>query len=215
MPHVLDNTIRSVTVAADYEALAAKVRHIPGWLTALEGFTLWHLAAYGPAVGHIVEIGSYAGLSTACLALGSSTAARERVIAVDRFSSTPDTHPRVPAEALLPGGLRRFMEANLEKAGIREHVEIHEGDSAHIGRSWNAGPVRLLFIDGDHSTSGITNDYDSWTPHLAPHGLLVFHDVGNSREPAVEAFYRSHVLGSGAWRELLGVASLRVVQRVG
>jgi predicted O-methyltransferase YrrM len=215
MPHVIDNTLRAMRYAADYEELAARVRHIPGWITGLEGFALWQLAAHGPGVGQIVEVGSYAGLSTACLALGTAHSAREGVVAVDRFVDTPDVHPQLPESARLAGGLRPYMEAGLEKAGIRQHVRILQGDSPEIGRRWSGGSVRLLFLDGDHSAQGIANDFAAWSPHLAPRGLLVFHDVGNPRAPDVEAFYRSTVLGSGKWRELLGVVSLRVVERVG
>jgi predicted O-methyltransferase YrrM len=214
MPHVLDNTLRAMKYAADYEELAARVRHIPGWLTGLEGYALWQLAAYGPGVGKIVEIGSYAGLSTTCLALGSAHSGREIVVAIDRFADTPDTHPNLPPDARQPGGLRRFMEANLETAGVRHQVTIQHGDSADLGNQWAAGPIRLLFIDGDHSAQGIARDFAAWAPHLAPRGLLVLHDVANPGEPAVEAFYKANILGSGQWRELMGVVSLRVVERV-
>jgi hypothetical protein len=34
-----------------------------------------------------------------------------------------------------------------------------------------------LFIDGGHAFDVAVADYRSWSPHVAPGGLVVFHDV--------------------------------------
>ena len=38
-------------------------------------------------------------------------------------------------------------------------------------------PIDLVFIDGDHSEAGCELDWDSWHPHVAPGGFVVFHDA--------------------------------------
>ena len=50
------------------------------------------------------------------------------------------------------------------------------GDSPTVGRHW-ATPLGLVFIDGGHGYDVALADYESWAPHVAPDGVLVFHDV--------------------------------------
>ena len=37
--------------------------------------------------------------------------------------------------------------------------------------------IDMLFIDGDHSYDGVKRDWDLFMPHVAPFGLVVFHDT--------------------------------------
>ncbi len=34
----------------------------------------------------------------------------------------------------------------------------------------------MMLIDADHSYDGVRNDFERWLPHVAPSGLIVFHD---------------------------------------
>src|SRR5262245_32629787 len=102
---------------ADYLHWQARFAGIEGFLTDLEGYALLLLAAQGPGLGQIVEIGSYLGRSTAFLAAGSRLAGREKVTAVDHFLGSPEHQPgqRYQSQALLQDGscYPRF-QANLQ-----------------------------------------------------------------------------------------------------
>ena len=74
------------------------------------------------------------------------------------------------------------------------------------------GPIRLLFIDGDHSYEETRRDVEAWNGFIGEEGLMAFHDVG--AWPGVTKFY-DDFLAAGAWREVMRVRSLRVVQRAG
>jgi predicted O-methyltransferase YrrM len=37
----------------------------------------------------------------------------------------------------------------------------------------------LIFIDGDHSEKGVTNDYNTFKEMLSPIGIMAFHDIKN------------------------------------
>src|SRR5262245_1290122 len=67
-----------------------RLHFIEGWLFDLEAYALYLLAAHGPGVGEIVEIGSYLGRSTAWLAAGTKGARREKVTAVDHFEGSAE-----------------------------------------------------------------------------------------------------------------------------
>jgi hypothetical protein len=50
-----------------------------------------------------------------------------------------------------------------------------------VASRW-AGPVDLVFIDGDHSEAGVRADWDGWHGFVEPGGAVVFHDARLSRE---------------------------------
>jgi predicted O-methyltransferase YrrM len=39
-----------------------------------------------------------------------------------------------------------------------------------------AWPAELIFVDADHSDAAVRDDFLAWSPHLAPAGILAFHD---------------------------------------
>lgn len=79
--------------------------------------------------------------------------------------------------------------------------------AAHAG--W--GPFDLIFIDGDHSASGIRNDLEGWWPQLAPDGLFAGHDYGNPNFPdvktQVDAFADEYGLDLRVMSDLVWIAA--------
>jgi hypothetical protein len=58
-------------------------------------------------------------------------------------------------------------------------VEFHHALSKDVSSSWNE-PIRLLWIDGDHSYQGAKDDYDGFAPHVNPFGVIALHDALNA-----------------------------------
>ncbi len=92
------------------------------------------------------------------------------------------------------------------------------GESAPVARNW-ATPLSLVFIDGGHSLDSCRADVAGFSPHLAPGGLLVFHDVFPEGVGGGEAPWRCYceALASGEYRpeETASLGSLRVLRRAG
>lgn len=88
-----------------------------------------YLAARSINAGRIVEFGTSFGISTLYLA----AAAREAGGSV----TGTETEPEKAARA----------QANLEEAGLANHVEIRVGDALETLKAFK-GPVDLLFLDG-------------------------------------------------------------------
>lgn len=68
--------------------------------------------------------------------------------------------------------------AVLREAGLDSldyYRPIH-GDSKEVARSWTAGLVDLVFVDGDHTYEGCWGDITGWWPHLRPGGIMAIHD---------------------------------------
>jgi predicted O-methyltransferase YrrM len=93
--------------------------------------------------------------------------------------------------------------------------------SSIAAKDWN-GPIDFLFIDGDHSETGVQQDWDTWHRYVVPGGVVVFHDAatfpgGWTREDwgpvrLVDQLFRKRALPG--WRIVQQVDSLVVVERL-
>lgn len=199
--------------AIEFLRWQSRIGAIPGWLDDAEGYLLHLLAAEGPASGAVVEVGSYIGRSTAWLASGSARAGRGPVVAVDHFRGSPEHQPggrNESPQVVSEGTTFPQFRHHLTQLGLWEHVEPRVGSSEEAARNW-AGPVRLVFIDADHSYEESRKDFLLWSPFVSPAGLVCFHDIGVW--PGVTAFYRELLVGGAGFSEIAAVRSLRVVQR--
>ena len=123
----------------------------------------------------VVEIGTYEGSSAVVFARAMDPGATLHLI--DSYEGN----------ALLFGwrgterATRRVMDrATRERGGPR--VEWHVARSGTVAEGWSA-PIDLLFIDGDHSEEGTRADWEAFSPHVVPGGVVIFHDarVGQPR----------------------------------
>lgn len=49
------------------------------------------------------------------------------------------------------------------------------GDSRKLGKYWGR-EIGLLFIDGNHQVDVVLEDFEVWSPWLAPDGIVALHD---------------------------------------
>lgn len=84
-----------------------------------------------------------------------------------------------------------------EDPGV-DGTHFMRGDSAQIAGMWDERKkIDVLFIDGDHSYEGCKADIDAWYPHMAEHGVMLFHDADETSPgvvQAVEEFATNHKL---------------------
>jgi predicted O-methyltransferase YrrM len=67
------------------------------------------------------------------------------------------------------------LERALERLGLRDRVRLVVGDSTTV--ELPPAPLRVLFVDGDHTYEGAKRDYERWRDLLAVGGDLLFHDA--------------------------------------
>ena len=162
----------------------------PGYLSLREARFLMLAAARTPAEGAVLEIGSFKGRSTVALAYTLRHYGLGRVIAVDPHTSPSTTDPGVA-----PGGTSfDEFEASLERVGLRGLVDAHRQFSRDLARTYS-GPIRFLWIDGDHTLEGAREDVVLFTPHLAPRGVVAMHDVLGTFPGSLRVFIED-ILGS-------------------
>ena len=162
VPHDLD-------VVLDHAWEAA--RQVPGYLLESEARLLGTIAACAPARGVIVETGSFKGKSTIMLAKVVAHYGLGNIVAIDPHNSPLLLDRRADPEA---SSFKDFLK-NVEEAGVAGHVEVHRAYSQDVLKDWNR-PIRLLWIDGDHSYPGAKTDFDGFFPYLTPLGVVALHD---------------------------------------
>jgi predicted O-methyltransferase YrrM len=192
---------------SEIEEPRSRFADIPGFLLDQEGYLLLLLAKYGPGDGEIVEIGSFMGKSTCWLAAGAASAGREKVTAIDTFQGSPEHHDDPDlAKALATGKLFDGFCYMLVKHELQNQVTPIIGDSHAAAATWNQ-PLRLLFIDGDHSYEAVARDFADWEKHVVPGGVACFHDVDSWE--GVTRFYTQDLPKHPNYREILRAGSLR------
>lgn len=190
-------------------ALIRRYHTIGGFLSASEGTLLFRLANRLPSDAVIVEIGSWKGKSTWCLARGLRSG---RLHAIDPFDASGEPGSKEVYEQsrdALP--LREQFDANL--APLAQMITVHQGFSQEFVEKFPA--IDLLMIDGDHSREGAEFDFTQYAPKLRPGGWVAFHDYYPHRPDfGVTWVIDNLVKRDPRFREFARADSLWVAQRV-
>jgi predicted O-methyltransferase YrrM len=203
--------------------LRAKAEAARGFMPSDEGVALYDAAMAVSVEGPLLEVGSYCGKSA--VYLGAAARERGRVLfSVDHHRGSAENQagwewhepdlvdPAVGKMDTLP-----VFRRTVHDAGLEGTVVAVVGDSSAVARNWRTS-LALLFIDGGHGEEPARLDYEHWTPHVAPGGALVIHDVfpdpADGGRPPYEQIYLP-ALASARFTERHVVGSLRVLQRVG
>jgi hypothetical protein len=150
----------------EWRHLWIMVGSIEGWLYASEAKWLFETAQSLPKDANLVEIGSFKGRSTCCLAAGCR-GTEKRVFAIDSFDGGPDL-PKC-------NSLLDFSES-LKRCSLSRYVEPIVGLSGQVAETWDK-PIHLLFIDGSHFYEDVLADFTGFFPYVVPGGVVAFHDV--------------------------------------
>lgn len=162
-------------------------RTVSGYLLENEARFLGFLAACTPAKGRIVEIGSFKGRSTVMLAKVAAHYTLGQVVAIDPHNYNLSEKVGGADSLARPASTHDDFLNSLRTAGVLEHVEFRHALSKDVSSSWNE-PIRLLWIDGDHSYQGAKDDYDGFAPHVQPGGVIALHDALNAFSGPIRVF---------------------------
>ncbi len=180
----------------DLEGLRRDLAGVGGWLTDEEGETLYRLARACTGRGVIVEIGSYKGRSTICLARGSKAGQNVPIYAID-------PHRGVAFEE---------FKQNLAATGIEDIVTHIRQPSQEALPAIGDEPIELLFIDGNHKYPMVLQDFEQFVPRLVEGGFLVMHDTTRAF-PGSKRVAEDRVYKSRQFRDVRFVFSTMTVGR--
>jgi MMP 1-O-methyltransferase len=167
-----------------------RARTVPGYIGELEFRALGLLAAGAPQRGVTVEIGSFKGKSTVALASIAARCGLGPVISIDPHTAPSVTDPMLGGQ---PSSFDDFL-TTLRTTGIESQVEVHRAPSKDVAVGWNR-PIRLLWIDGDHTYAGAKQDFELFSPHLVEGAIVALHDTLHEFEGPIRVFVED-ILGS-------------------
>lgn len=146
------------------------LQRVEGLLTENEKKLLYELAK--KCDGNIVEIGSWKGLSTLCLAFGLKNG--YKIYSIDPHEMGIE-HKREKIK-----NSYKYFITNIKKFGVSKKVIPIVKTSKDAFENWNFGKIKLLWIDGNHNYEYVKYDVENWSKILEKNGILIMHDFGYS-----------------------------------
>lgn len=124
---------------------------------------------------------------------------------LDMAVLVPEVEKLKPGQVYLEIGVDKGKSLSVARMVAKEGVEVWgvdlredpkvegtsfiRGDSKDVAKlNWEK-KIDVLFIDGDHSYEGCKADIDSWYPHMAEHGVMLFHDCDETSPGVVRAVH--------------------------
>jgi len=173
-----------------------KYRRIEGFLAIQEAAALYHYSSLLGPGSVVVEIGSWKGRSTYCIAQGL----RNGVIhAIDPFDASGEV-----------GSARKYQEKkgntnlidqfnqNLRMHIARGAVQVWQGLSRDYAGTF--GRIDMLFIDGSHALEDCLFDFEGYSPAVKVGGYVMFHDYYRDREDLGPTWVvQNRLVGSKGW----------------
>lgn len=169
--------------------------HVDGWLSSHEAWWLYQVAKYLVVGGVVVEIGSWKGKSTIAIASGLRDGGHtHHVTSVDPHEGS------IVHKEIYTNSTFTTFQRNIRKFHCDQFVTPVVKTSVNAHKKW-VSSIAFLFIDGLHDYEHTKEDYVLWQQHVAPGGIIAFHD-GFCGMPGVwkamnEVFFKSDLIDIG------------------
>lgn len=203
---IINKAFRKNTNRSFYE-----YNNIEGWLTQEEAKGLHTIANSLPKNATVVEIGSWKGKSTFCIATGLKNGV---IHCIDPFNSAGEEGSKEiyeknqGAESLL-SQFRR----NLRSIPKSVQIKVHKGYSQDFVGA--IPQIDFLFIDGDHSIDGCKYDFENYSHYVNINGLIAFHDFYPERKELGPTWVVENLVKhNSSFKFFCGYDSLQVFQKV-
>ena len=201
--------------------LPLDINEIKGFLDPDEGEALFDNCMASAKLGPCLEVGSYCGKSTvylgeACRLSGTILFAVDHHRGSEEHQQGEEYYDEDLYDEQL-GVVDSFksFRANMRLAELEKTVVPVVAPSMVAARKW-ATPLGMVFIDGGHSLDAAMTDYQSWSRHVVPGGILAIHDIFPDPSDGGQAPYTVFELAksSGLFEELPQVKTLGLLRRV-
>jgi hypothetical protein len=158
----------------------------------LEGLT-----ASLPDPARIIEIGTYEGNSLVAMLRGLAHHEDAHIWTID-LSDRTEADDTVAMSGLAADRYTRIVRGSFD-----------------VAQNWDEGPVDLVFVDGDHSESGVRSDIRAWSPHVKVGGLMVFDDFQTPNYTGSTKAVNALMFHSGGWRKVGQVGRCVAFEKLG
>lgn len=168
-------------VAAEQKVFIASDHVTPQFqLDELQEFVKKRLENFQGNTFHIIEVGSWKGMSAIAMAKANP---RVRITCVDTWMGNTSDHTGVRAKE--EDVFRAFLD-NVKDSGVAHQINYRRGRSVELAKDWDGGKVDLIFIDADHTYQAVKEDIAAWRPHLMSDGVMIGHDYKTANFPGLD-----------------------------
>ncbi|MGN2275083.1 class I SAM-dependent methyltransferase [Priestia megaterium] len=151
------------------------IKPVEGWLRDQGVENLYRYALKAP-VSNIVELGSWKGRSTSCLAYAIKDRNEGHVYAVDTWKGSSE-HKKILQGYVEDQLYNEFIE-NMTKLNLLDYIKPIKMDSVEASRKWPLSlQIGLLYIDASHDYLSVKRDFEFWSPFVTTGGYIIFDDV--------------------------------------
>ena len=155
--------------------IKSQLTTIEGWLSD-EGIENLYKYSLKIPVPIIVEIGSWKGKSTSCLAYAVKERKKGLVYAIDTWEGSLE-HQETLKNYTINQLYNEFIE-NMTSLDLLDYIYPIKMDSIEASRNWPISrQIGLLYIDGSHDYLSVKNDFEFWSPLITTGGYIIFDDV--------------------------------------
>lgn len=175
---------------------------IEGFIQKPEGVLLYELAYLCSKRGVIVELGSWKGLSTVFLGLGSQAGSKKKIYAIDHFKGEKSLGFR---DTFL------VFKKNIHHFKLQSLVIPIRSKTQKAAKSWKK-PIALLWIDASHDYKNVLMDFKLWEPFVINKGVIAMHDTLLPNPP--RKVLEQYILPKHRFKIIRFVESIIVLQKV-
>jgi predicted O-methyltransferase YrrM len=203
-----------------------KYKTIEGFLTDKEAKLLFDLAKSLKKDAIAVEIGSWLGKSTYCIAKGLGTSSnKSKLYCIDPFNADGDFYSKPIYESVIHQkklSAKEMFLTNMKNFNLLSMVNILEGYSTDFSAGFKE-KIDFLFIDANHSYEAVLTDFQDWAPKIRPGGIIAFHDVefdpkgdpsGNEVFTGPGLVVKENIVNNPAWKDMRLVDGLFCATKV-
>lgn len=204
----INRMVSDILKASDLD----KLDSVAGHITRRQCAVLFYYAHTQPGPGRIVEIGSFKGKSTICMALALKLSGKkDKVVAIDPHINTKD--PEI-VPAYEEGSSYDAFLSNVSRFELNEWVEPIKSASEAVAKSWNQ-QIRLFFVDGSHRYEDVLMDLRLWEPLVNVGGVIILHDTKPGGQfPGVQQAMNEYLGSSKRFKELLQLLNLTIFKKL-
>lgn len=113
--------------------------------------------------GIVVELGCYAGRSTAVMAPVCKTN-NNSYHAIDNFEGSDPKDPATRNQK--SRDMQQVLRANMDKLQLLDYIDIHKMDSSKAACMFQDEKVDFCFIDASHVAEDVKRDIEAWWPKI-------------------------------------------------
>ena len=178
---MLKSLIKNIFDRKDDFAKIIYYKNIEGWLTEKEALVLYQIAKKIKKGSTVVEIGSWQGKSSYCIAKGLDSDIK--FFAIDPFDGTGTVNNSFFEKKMKEyesGSVLDIFMFHMSREKLKPEIIPKKGYSQEFKNEFDK--IDFLFIDGNHSLEGVLEDYRNYEYKIPAGGYIALHDYKEGRE---------------------------------